>query len=164
MWFKTFVNLESIASLAISTSSKICLPSTKVFSELETMDYPTTFFNLFAKTLARHLYKPLTKLIGLKYFKSSAHPFLGINIKMVAFKLSFKRSLVIEFLKKHPSCFKKSQHCCHNIIVKPSLGFLSPLFTWRVARTSSNRTSQDLALPLFKFPNNIPLILGLQSP
>ena len=70
--------MESIASLAISTASIICRPSTKAFWDVE-ITLANTPFILLANTLANHLYNPPTKLISLKSFNSSAPPFLGIN-------------------------------------------------------------------------------------
>ena len=55
-------NIESMASLAISTTSRICLPFMREH-DLETT-FLVTFFRLFANTLARTLYGPPTKLIG----------------------------------------------------------------------------------------------------
>ena len=63
--------MDSMASLAISEASKICLPSTKAFWASK-ITFPTTFLSLLAYTLANHLYSPPTKLIGLKSLKFSA--------------------------------------------------------------------------------------------
>ena len=86
LFFKT----ESKTSLATKTASRICLPCTKAFWALETT-FPTTLFNLLAKTLANHLYRPPTKLIGLKSLKSSAPPFFGIKTIKVALRLLTNR-------------------------------------------------------------------------
>ena len=51
LFFKT----ESKTSLATRTASRIFLPCTKAFWALETT-FPTTLFNLLARTLANHLY------------------------------------------------------------------------------------------------------------
>ena len=70
------LSLESITLFAIKIASKICLIPTKTCWKSETK-LPTTLFSLFARTLARSLYKPPTKLVGLKSLRSSVPPFFG---------------------------------------------------------------------------------------
>ena len=77
---------ESMASFAISTASRICSPSTKVFCDYE-ITLPTANSSLLAKTFARTLYELPTKLIGLKSLRSSVPPFFGINTKKGALRL-----------------------------------------------------------------------------
>ena len=60
-----YFKMESMTLLAISEASKICLPSIKAFWASQ-ITFPTTFLSLLVNTLANHLYKLPTKLIGLK--------------------------------------------------------------------------------------------------
>ena len=80
-----------------------------------------TLIIMLANILANHLYSPPTKLIGLKFFKSSTSHFLGINTRKVAFKLLTKVPDSWNYLKKFiTSSFTKSQENCQNAIEKPS--------------------------------------------
>ena len=80
------LRVESTISLAINIASKIYLPSMKAFQDLD-ITLSMTLLILLANTFVKILYKPLTRLIGLKSLKSSTICFLGIKTKKVAFKL-----------------------------------------------------------------------------
>ena len=84
-FFPSFFH-ESITSFAIRDASKIYLPETKAFWS-EEITPPITFLILLANTLAKSLYNPPNRLIGLKSPSSSAPPFLGIRTKNVALRL-----------------------------------------------------------------------------
>ena len=142
-------NLESTASFTIRAASRIYLHRIKAcwLSEINTL---TTDFNLFVKTLAKSLYSPPTKLIGLKSFNSSTPPFFGIRTRKVEFKLlwnvprrkkSLKRAII--------SALVKSKQKCQNAMVKPSgLGALSPERLERASNTSSSENDSSKLLVL----------------
>ena len=112
--------IEPITSLAISTASIICRPSTNTFFDVE-ITLANTPFNLLASTLVSHLYSPPTKLIGLKSFKPSSPPFFGINTRKVAFRLRTKQPESWNSLKKFiTSTFTKSHEHYQKAIGKPS--------------------------------------------
>lgn len=106
-------NLESMISLSIRISSRICLLLTKPFWKEETI-FPIIFFSLFARTLTNNLYKLLTKLISLKSFRSFVLIFFGIKTKKGNIQTSFKKPLVKEFLKE-------TQHLTFNKVLTKML-------------------------------------------
>ena len=95
----------------------------------------TTFLSLFSRTLARSLYKPLTKLIGLKSFRSLHTPLplllpsLWHQFKLLSKDLksqnSIKNPITSHFTKSHKTPRKPFQ---------PRAS--SPLKLDNVARTS----------------------------
>lgn len=52
------------------------------------MSLPITYFSWIANTLAKSLYMPPSKLIGLKSFKYSTPFLFGTRTRKVAFKAS----------------------------------------------------------------------------
>ena len=141
-------SIESIASLAISIASNICLPSTKAFWNLETT-LLTTFLSMFVNTLTNSLLRPFTKLIGLKSIRSHAPspPFLGIKTKKVALMLFTNLPWLWKSLKKsHRLFLHKTQLNFQKAIKKPSRA-LSPFRSERVTPCSPQMAPLALQLP-----------------
>ena len=127
-----------------------------------------TLLILLANIFVRILYKPPTRLIGLKSLKSSTICFLGIKTKKVAFK--FLTNLLCSWnssKKLRTSFFTKSQLKDQKAKGKPSgpeaLSMLSPVTVVQIS--SSDKASSSLVAS--SYPISLSAIsrkIGCQAP
>ena len=93
------LRVESTISLAIRTTSKISHPSTKAFWDLE-ITLSMTLLILLANTLIKILYRPPTRLIGLKSLMFSTVCFLGDQNQKSRIHIFDKSALIMKLLEK----------------------------------------------------------------
>ena len=117
-------------SLATRTKSRICLPPTEAFYNLE-IRLSSTIFNLLVSTFANNLYTLFTKLIGWKYLILTAFLFLGIK----AIKVSLRDLSILQCLQNsrknshHISFYHTPTICTHPSSSGKSIILNSPIMS-----------------------------------